>query len=356
MSADRLAYSFFGPNTAFSARPGDIGGGYFIVDPSKTARDAGIQFQLRTYDWGLDSLNGAAIDNSLADGTARDRQIPIYLGGSYAKASNRPANEPPPPTSNGFLRYDGGVDFLNVYTDTGPPVAAGQMLGDFLSSHGFVSESAGPIVGINDTRSQPDGRYTYIDAPSISQFTAEDVFKNPRSFGFGADKREPLVSGAAIYAEFTPHVHVGSPAPQGYEIPMKLDDVAALFGVDHFNWKQSVTVPANWTVLYSNGISSNPVLRPAPDPIIEPIPNPDPPVFYTLVNEFGVHGAVSPYMSDVNPEYLDDTNLVALTKPFAIEFFDAPRTDKKFNKNRLFQEFRTELVGVIPNASPTERL
>ena len=211
--AEILGFSYYGANSAYSAPAGAVGGGYFLVDPESTAQYVGYILGSHTYRWNL--TTNAAIDNSLTDSTT-----PMYRPGEYAEGYAQ--------GGGGFLRYSplGVAPFLNVYTNTGPPVSAGQSLYSFLG-RGFRDIAGG------DTGS----RYTYIASPTTTTFTAQDVFRNSRSFGFGADLREPKVVGGAIYAEFMPHVNMGA-----YDVPVRLADVARLFGVDHFNWRQTIRV------------------------------------------------------------------------------------------------------------------
>jgi len=240
----------------------------------------------------------------------------------------------------GFLRY-GGNPFINVYTNPGPGVFPGQMLGSYLL-RGFAPNigGAGGLSG-----GTPGPRFVHIANPNPSTFTAQDVFRNPRSFGFGADLREPKIVGGAIYAEFMPHVKIG-----GYDVPMRLADIASLFGVSHFNWRQTILdppLPLGWKV----EINHDGQVSPAPQPRIDPIPS----SFdrYLVTNALGNTGHVGyDFVPDDAPFYYNESTVVKAGN--VLGFIDAPGYEASFNTNLAYREFRTELVGVTDDGEAKE--
>ncbi|HUT91023.1 MAG TPA: hypothetical protein VMY37_16090 [Thermoguttaceae bacterium] len=217
-TAGLIGFSFYGENTAYSAQPGDIGGGYYVLDPDVPAVEGsdGPNWSRPYMGWDIPGLPGA-IDDSLADTLA-----PFYPRGQYVKAFNYNVSDydkEPVYESAAVIRYgpDGDYDFFNVYTNEGPAVQAGDTLGSFIASHG-VRDIFGGV------------RYTGIEEPVIQQFTLQDILGNENSFLI-----RPV--GGAMHASFEPHLEIG-----GFDdVPMLLSHVAALAGFDHFNWIQWVT-------------------------------------------------------------------------------------------------------------------
>ncbi|MBX7074107.1 MAG: hypothetical protein K1X71_13260 [Pirellulales bacterium] len=334
-----VAYYYYGANTAFSAPAGAVGGGYFLIDPTIGAEYEGYILGNHTYRWPLSNRSSldnrplpdlnSAIDNSLGDSIA-----PMFVKGEYAEGYQQ--------GGGGFLRYSPlrVAPFINVYTNNGPPVSTGTPLSSLLAS-GFRDIAGG------DTGS----RYTYIEHPTILPFSAEDVFKNPRSFGFGADSRTPKIVGAAIYAEFMPHVHVA-----GHNVPMRLADVAALFGVDHFNWRQTIVdppLPLGWKVEVEHfDLSRDPASQPRIDPIVRPEFSAD---RYVVTNSQGRTEPIDfpeGFAPDDLPFYYNDDDVVRQGN--VLGFVDAPGYGADFNVDRLYREFTTELVGVTADGEIRE--
>jgi hypothetical protein len=107
-----------------------------------------------------------------------------------------------------------------------------------------------------------------------------DIFTNPSSL------REPtILPNRNIRADFSPHLKVG-----GIDFPLKLSQAAKLLGVDHFNWRQKITLPPLWKVekVQQNG-HRDPVTQPYDDPIVLGAE----PAVYVITNSSGVEGKVA---------------------------------------------------------------
>lgn len=320
--AEIIGYKYYGTNVGTP----NVAGGYFLVDPRATAAYVGNSVYGPTYRWSL--TGGSAIDDSLTDSTN-----PFYVPGSYVEAYGN--------GGGGFLRY-GGNPFINIYTNPGPGVFVGQQLGSYLV-RGFAPDigGAGGLSG-----GTPGPRFVHLANPDPTTFQAEEIFRNPRSFGFGADLREPKIVGGAIYAEFMPHVNIN-----GYDVPMRLNDVAKLFDVDHFNWRQTIVdppLPLGWKVEIGFGGQA---IRPADQPRIDPIDSSS--LQYLVTNGTGKTGHVGyDFVPDDAPFYYNESTVVKAGN--VLGFIDAPGYEASFNTNLAYREFKTELVGVTADGEARE--
>jgi hypothetical protein len=187
-----------------------------------------------------------------------------------------------------------------------------------------------------------------VPEPQIGSFTAAEIFSNPDTF-----KHPKLEYGnTRIVAEFTPHISIG-----GISMPVDLQDAALLFGVDHFNWKQSVVdpgLPLGWKVERVSRESGN-YLGPQTQPRLDPIESSV--ELYKLTNGTGITHTLRYYDRDTDievipdnlPYYYDDSDVPRVG--IALTFADKPSYPHDFNPHGAYRQFETELVGVMEDGT-----
>src|SRR5262249_28239900 len=157
------AFKFYGPNTSYDSS-GYVGGGYFILPPGDTPYDQLYPYrgEFGAAAWYLYDF-GAAIDNSLADSA-----LPYYLDGDELVAENYQLDSEGNSESAVTLRYGpiGDPNYLNIYTESAPPITNDPSLGDVVTSHPWLDLAGGQA-----------GRGTYVDGPVVQPFSIDEVFK-----------------------------------------------------------------------------------------------------------------------------------------------------------------------------------
>lgn len=193
---DIAAYKFYGVGRSAYPTSGQIAGGYYMMDPNALPYETHTEGQYRPQlvaSYHLGGM-GAAIDDVLADATP-----PMHPLGVYARIWSSTGDNPRPPVqSAGGMYYRGSPDpYLNISSKVGPVFADPPTLGSYFSSQN-IDNLQGGVALVRGAR---------IDNPTVSQFTAQDVFANPKSL------QQPTTNGAVIEAKFTPHVKVGGGVP-----------------------------------------------------------------------------------------------------------------------------------------------
>jgi hypothetical protein len=251
----------------------------------------------------------------------------------------------------GYIPFNSAATFGSINFGTDPRSTHPDFLTNPTQSLGQAYDSNGPIWSVRAHVGLETGRERFLEIsyPTISPFSIQDVFNNPQTL------QMPRLThnNVQIEAEFTPHIQIA-----GSDVPMAIDAVAALMGVHHFNWLQSVTLAAGWTVridqdgqLSSTNDRSNDV-QPAIDP------NDRGSGHYLITNPPGVSEILTtPAGVDTLPYYLDEGNA---TGPWAqrnnqftskLTFSDWPHATSTLNPNLEYTNFRTELVGVRADGS-----
>jgi len=160
---------------------------------------------------------------------------------------------------------------------------------------------------------------------------------------------------------FTPHVEIG-----GEDFPVALSDAAKLLGVDHFNWKNRVTIPFTWKAEIDTGTTFVPLDPPDTKELLDPIPVRGPSYLLTnllndelapIANDYDKDGNLD---TDDHPFYfaegiggIADVRNPRWTKTDRLVFEDSPGFEKDFNPGLLKVFFETELVGVVKNSDGT---
>lgn len=325
---DLIGLSFYGPNyTPYYVPTGKTAGGYIIYDQNALPYYLNPNFSFGGISASYSFVGGAATGD-LGSGA-----LPFSPGGSLdlQGISNDPEHGSVPNdftigSGYGALRTTGDHIFDPAHTTL-------QSVVDRAVCYNFSSY---PSINLNP--------------PILATFSAQDIFHNPNSlkpptFEFG---------GRQIKFKFTPHVNIG-----GTDVSVPITLAAALFGVDHFNWKQTVTRPS-LPIGWGTEIDRNPFFglrEPAPNPYVDPIDRPAP-AAYLLTNRFGVSGYAA-YQSGVVPDdkpfYYADTgptgpfDVSFFTDSSSLEFSDSPTMPDMLNPDGLHTEYRTELVGVTSN-------
>lgn len=179
---------------------------------------------------------------------------------------------------------------------------------------------------------------------SVKEITAEDVFKNPKSYEY-----EITANGAIASASFTPKVEIG-----GVQIPVALDDLEELAGVHHFNWEQEVQLPSGLRIERDlDGSLFTPLDR---DEIFQPFVDPDlfPGTELVVTPQGGEPGLVAtPFPLDDLPYYFNEVSfpgevwdVEGQTSTYSLEFIDSPRFPSSQWTLGQQVSFTTTLVGV----------
>jgi hypothetical protein len=327
-----VAYSFYGPGVIVPSNDvpsGKTFGGYYLFNA-----DA-LPF-VRTYertpfssvasDASYALSGGMAVDDSLSDTTS-----PQYLSGGSAYFQEFFGD----PVSHGYFRFSSS-GYHGIFAHGTPAITSGTTLGSAIAGAGGFYAVIGAPGGAR-------GSGTY--GPAVSQFTAADIFNNEKSF------QTPLTGGPTAQALFTPHVRIGD-----FDVPVALADVARLFGVDHFNWVNTVQLPLAWdiAIAFDDGTGF-----PISSPVIDPVPYSD--ADYVLENNQGTRpvrirtGFDTSGMFSVADDHLFYFNegtggfgdVQTHTFTNRLNFIDSPGLPQEFLTPFNFPlEFRTELVGV----------
>ena len=228
----------------------------------------------------------------------------------------------------------GGMDFGSedplVNFNAGGPVVAGQTIGNFIAGHS-VFLIYGDATGTTSVN-------VYIPNPTVNQIDVKSIFST--------DNLHYQVNGPTITAQFTPTISIA-----GVPIPMAVSDVEKLYGVDHFNWIQKVTLPPGWSAQIKTGTQTFPTQQPLIDPIVTPLAQYQltNPAANPLANPFLITNKTTP---DTLPYYFDETKNGAIDDVRAwnqgtqVSFQDDPGLGLQNNPDRENLVFQTELVGV----------
>lgn len=362
-------YTFMAPDTSPGAAPGDILGGYFIIDPNVLPHTVAPPFPGETvYQWPLPEAP-AAIGLLQNFGPRTSTYITPDLS-AYMQSESSDTQ------SNGYIEifFNGGENALLIYLGResfGPPVSPTESAGQFLASRPDI-DIAPDVAGFT--------RHGDIHGPAPRPFTFQDVVQNKESF------KPPTVNGPDISFDFTPTIDIA-----GYHVPMALGDAAHLLGVTGFNWKQTVIAPAGVTVQ----IDADGMLQTIDDrrtvtgSYIDPIaerpdllskylytntdPAIDPQLAQVIITyrDSALPNSTTGYWPDYAPGYweeyeggADPSNPYSLynetnTNFFRLHFEDSPRLPVTFDSPALlfgpsnispvsvplFRTFRTELMG-----------
>lgn len=161
-----------------------------------------------------------------------------------------------------------------------------------------------------------------------------------------------------ILASFAPRIPDGTPDGT----PITLAELATLFEVDHFNWRQTVETPANWNREYWNETTGEETGDRFPNAFVDPVTQ-LPPIrkTFTKANKagtryaFAIPGLDEPFKGQEVIDGLDyyfnestspTSALRTHTDDYALYFQDAPRMTTEFYDPGDKLTFRTELVGV----------
>lgn len=330
--AETAAFSWSGENI-LNGQPGPLAGGYFLLD-----LDA---LPVHHYTPAGDDTHGVEYNNFLpwaVDDMLSDAVSPLYggrtppelqeLGVKYF--SNQMAVYPNGTAKLEFTNYyQQGLGFSGVVFDSAGLNGAGQIP----LREAIAGMSIRPMNYPQDIGPINDYRTVYIPSPSISNFTAQDVFRNPMSFPV------PVVyNDVTIEAKFTPHINIA-----GHDVAMPIDDVALLFGVDHFNWIQTITLPTGWSVRehFFDG-----TIGPVMTTYVDPVPNSLGRYVITAANGYSWSPELPPGGADDAPFYGNEPLPIGPTG-MGIGFHDGPTMPIAANPGLLSRHFHTELVGVM---------
>lgn len=368
VAAAVTAYKFFGPNTSHNADPpGVMAGGYFLIDedalPNITQFNRSNSI-VREFKWPISKMSGSAIDDSLVDDLP-----PEYIPGDHIWANQGHRRDDdgtilPSTDSAGYIRYGplGSIENITMYTTVGPPVYEDETAGEYVASQ-TINRLGGGL------------RNGHIIDPTMSQFSADEIFRNPKSL------QQPSVNGPNIQAAFTPHINVLT-----YDMPMRIDDVAKLFGVDHFNWKNTVTEFSGVIVELDDDGNLKTETGRSPESSTHFDPVQDPIARYVLYNSDSLVSSLqnpillaAPPNVDSLPYYYNEGDYnegdaanrewgyKTKTTSLSLEFSDSPMLPILFDAPYtppgpvpdyipLHTHFKTELMGVMEDGTekPTE--
>jgi hypothetical protein len=301
---------------------------------------------------------GLALDESIADSS-----LPKYVDGGIALLDKYTDDPFFPGVGFRFGNHTGGDIEGNFSVDAGTPLGSVVSEGAVLTQ---ITENSGAFSGHAFMRNIP-----------LRSFTAEDIFKNRAKDKDGKDVSHKIYRDGpderTLKIEFQPHVKIG-----GVDIPIPLDEVAKLFGVDHFNWKQTVTPFAGVQVYkdpdgteMTRGDRGNPIPHAHLDPIVN-VPG-DATTRYLLVNtdsvlnrpperEYIVKYGFDPdrfdYYLQEGSGGIQGVNNSKYTTEFALKFEDSPSLPVSFDTNDGNYEsepplthYFVELVGVLPDGT-----